>query len=73
MKNVSDNFNAEFYVLSEYAMKNTTFHLKKPMTFNFTFIKNSAHHLVSPSESYNFCLKHFSLNSTAFEIFAWRD
>jgi len=28
-KNVSDNFNAEFYVLSEYAMKNTTFHLKK--------------------------------------------
>jgi len=29
MKNVSDNFNAEFYVLSEYAMKNTTFHLKK--------------------------------------------
>lgn len=29
MKNVSDNFNAEFYVLSENAMKNTTFHLKK--------------------------------------------
>jgi len=29
MKNVLDNFNAEFYVLSEYAMKNTTFHLKK--------------------------------------------
>jgi len=25
MKNVSDNFNAEFYALSEYVMKNTTF------------------------------------------------
>jgi len=29
MTNVSDNFNAEFYVLPEYAMKNITFHLKK--------------------------------------------
>jgi len=29
MKNVSDNFNTEFYILSEYVMKNTTFHLKK--------------------------------------------
>ena len=29
MKNVSDHFNAEFYVLSEYAMINTTLHLKK--------------------------------------------
>jgi len=46
MKNVSDNFNAEFYFLSEYAMKNTTFHLKNKvdlhMTFSFTFIKNSS-------------------------------
>jgi len=29
MKNMSDNFNAEFYVLSEYAKKNITFRLKK--------------------------------------------
>jgi len=29
MKNVSDNFNAEFYVLSECVMKNITFHLRK--------------------------------------------
>jgi len=46
MKNVSDNFNAELYVLSEYAMKNTTFYLKNKvdihMTFSFTFIKNSS-------------------------------
>jgi len=33
-ENVSDNFNAEFiffifYILSEHAMKNTIFHLKK--------------------------------------------
>jgi len=46
MKNVSDNFSAESYVLSEYAMKNITFHLKKKvdlhMTFSFTFIKNSS-------------------------------
>jgi len=36
MKNVSDDFNAEFYVLSEYAMKNI-FHLKKQSWPSYDF------------------------------------
>jgi len=37
MKNVSNNFNAEFYVLSEYAMKNTC---QTILMQNFMFFQN---------------------------------